>query len=218
MDTHSPTVTVNAGFRDEARTMSGLSPVARMERPMRVFRNASSSTPARTVTEAASSNSYQSPPMPLSRRRVKIVLPPSRLWLAFQPIAIRLTVYRPVLVTMPARMEGIPKRVCKKAVTNPAQLPASMAAGMARIGCPPAASVTETAAPRTKQPSVVISAMFKIRKLRNRAMATKAYKKPSSRAVCVIISKRMRSFHAAAPGSRPGERGGEFDWISPWWC
>ena len=49
------------------------------------------------------------------------------------------------------------------------------------------------------------------------AMATKAYKKPSSRAVCVIISKRMRSFHAAAPGSRPGERGGEFDWISPWW-
>ena len=53
--------------------------------------------------------------------------------------------------------------------------------------------------------------MFKIRKLRNRAMATKAYKKPSSRAVCVIISKRMRSFHAAAPGSRPGERSGEFD-------
>ena len=43
-------MTVNAGFRDEARTMSGLSPVARMERPMRVFRNASSSTPARMVT------------------------------------------------------------------------------------------------------------------------------------------------------------------------
>ena len=88
---------------------------------------------------------------------------PSRLWLERQPMAIRLTVYRPVLVTMPARMEGTPRRVCRKAVTNPAQAPASMAAGMARMGCPAAATLTDTAAPSTKQPSVVRSAMSSTR-------------------------------------------------------
>ena len=101
--------------------------------------------------------------MPVSRSMVKTVLPPSRLWLAFQPMAIRFTVYRPVLVTMPARMEGTPSFVCKKAVTNPAQAPAAIAAGMARMGCPAAVRATDTAAPRTKQPSVVRSAISRIR-------------------------------------------------------
>ena len=36
-------------------------------------------------------------------------------------------------------------------------------------------------------------------------MATSAYKKPSSSAVCVIISKRKHSFQTAAPGAEPGE-------------
>ena len=92
-----------------------------------------------------------------------MVLPPSRLWLDFQPMAIRFTVYSPVLVTMPARMEGTPSLVCKKAVAKPAQAPASMAAGMAKIGCPAAVRETDTAAPSTKQPSVVISAISRIR-------------------------------------------------------
>ena len=89
---HRPTVIVNDGFRDEARTMSGLSPVARMERPMRVPRNSTSRRPARIVTNAASSSSYHSLPMPVSRSSVKTVLPPSKLWLDFQPMAIRFTV------------------------------------------------------------------------------------------------------------------------------
>lgn len=87
----------------------------------------------------------------------------SRDWLAFQPMAMRFTVYSPVLVTMPARMEGTPSLVWRKAVTNPAQAPASMAAGMARKGCPAAVRVTDTAQPRTKQPSVVRSAMSSTR-------------------------------------------------------
>ena len=89
---HRPIVIVNDGFSDEARTMSGLSPVARMERPMRVPRNSTSRRPARIVTNAASSSSYHSPPMPVSRSIVKTVLPPSKLWLDFQPIAIKLMV------------------------------------------------------------------------------------------------------------------------------
>lgn len=36
--------------------------------------------------------------------------------------------------------------VWRKAVTNPAQAPASMAAGMARKGCPAAVRVTDTGA------------------------------------------------------------------------
>ena len=38
---------------DDARTMSGLSPVARMDRPNRVPRNAMSSAQTTTVTSAA---------------------------------------------------------------------------------------------------------------------------------------------------------------------
>ena len=78
-------------------------------------------------------------------------------------MAIRLTVYSPVLVMMPARMEGTPRRVCKKAVTKPAQAPAAIAAGMARMGWPAAVSVTDTAAPSTKLPSVVKSAISRMR-------------------------------------------------------
>ena len=64
---------------------------------------------------------------------------------------------------MPARMEGTPSLVWRKAVTPPAQAPASMARGMPRMGRPAAAAVTDTAAPRTKQPSVVRSAMSRMR-------------------------------------------------------
>ena len=56
----------------------------------------------------------------------------------------------------------------------------------ARNGCPAAAIVTDTAVPRTKQPSVVISAMSSMRKLKNSAIGTSAYRNPSSRAVCKI--------------------------------
>ena len=48
-----PTVMVNAVLMDDARTMSGLSPVARMDRPIRVPRNAMSSAQTTTVTSAA---------------------------------------------------------------------------------------------------------------------------------------------------------------------
>ena len=134
--------------------MSRLSPVARMLRPSRVPRKATSSTPASTVIPPERRMGFQSPPMPVARKRVKMVSCLSRDWLA---------VYSPVLVTMPARMEGTPSLVWRKAVTNPAQAPASMAAGMASKGCPAAVRVTDTAQPRTKQPSVVRSAMSSTR-------------------------------------------------------
>ena len=192
---HSPTVMVKLGLMEEARTISALSPVARMLRPRRVPRNSTSSTPAATVMAADRRMSPHAPPTPVCSNREKMVSCFSRDWLAFQPIAIRLTVYNPVLVTMPARMAGTPSLVWRKAVINPAQAPASMAAGMARKGWPAAVTDTDTAQPRMKQPSVVRSAMSSTRKLRNRAIATRAYWKPSSRAVWVTKSiSGTRSF------------------------
>ena len=91
-----------------------------------------------------------------------------------KPMAARFTVYKPVLVMMPARIEGTAKRVCRKAVMKPAAAPASMASGSPRKGWPATAAVAETAQPRVKAPSVVISAMLSTRKLKNSAMATSA--------------------------------------------
>lgn len=138
---------------------------------------------------------------------VKTVLPPSRLWLAFQPIAIRLTVYRPVLVTMPARMEGIPRRVCKKAVTNPAQLPAQHGGRNGQDRVSPGGQRDRDRRPKDKTTVGGHIGDVQDPEAQKQGHGHKAYKKPSSRAVCVIISKRMRSFHAAAPGSRPGGAG-----------
>ena len=50
---HRPTVTVKAVLMELARTMSGLSPVARMERPSRVPRNAMSKAQTIAVMNAA---------------------------------------------------------------------------------------------------------------------------------------------------------------------
>ena len=46
----------------------------------------------------------------------------------------RFTVYSPVLVMMPARMEGHCQPVCRNAVTKPAAAPASMASGSPKMG------------------------------------------------------------------------------------
>ena len=56
LEMQRPTVMVNAVLMEDARTMSGLSPVARMDRPIRVPRNRMSSTQTTTVTRAATSN------------------------------------------------------------------------------------------------------------------------------------------------------------------
>ena len=83
---------VTVGLTEEARTMSMLSPVARMERPSRVPRNSTSNTPARITTAPASSASYHCPPIPVCWNRVKMVAVFRRLTLALHFITIRLMV------------------------------------------------------------------------------------------------------------------------------
>ena len=61
----------------------------------------------------------------------------------------------------------------KAAAMKPAAAPDSMATGSARKGCPASATVADTAQPSVKLPSVVMSAMFRMRKLRNSASATR---------------------------------------------
>ena len=77
---------------EEARTMSLLSPVARMERPSRVPRKRTRMAPMRMVMPAERRMAYQLPPMPVFRKREKMVSCLRRLALDFQPMAIRLTV------------------------------------------------------------------------------------------------------------------------------
>ena len=163
--------------------MSALSPVARMLSPIRVPRNHTRKSPAMIVIPAARMSLYHAPPIPVSFIMVNNVLCFKRLTLELHPMTIRFTVQRPVFVTIPARIDGTPSLVCKNAVTNPAQDPAAIAARIARNGCPAAATVTDTAAPRTNPLSVVRSAISRIRQLKKRAIATNAYIKPSSRAV-----------------------------------
>ena len=53
LEMHSPTVTVKAVLIELARTISGLSPVARMDSPSRVRRNSTSTAAARRASTAA---------------------------------------------------------------------------------------------------------------------------------------------------------------------
>ena len=125
LETARPMVMVRPVLMEEARTMSGLSPVARMERPRRVFRNRISSTATIRVMRMAGM-------IFMPGRAEKMVVAFSRFTLEEKPMTARLTVYRPVLVMMPARIDGTPHLVCSSAVMIPAQEPASMAAGSAR--------------------------------------------------------------------------------------
>ena len=147
---------------EEARTISALSPVARMDRPSRVVRNSRSASAAIRVMNTATASLYQLPitGSSTSLARVKMVVHLNRFRLLVKPMAIRLMVYRPVFTMMPARMLSTPRRVCRKAVTKPEHTPAAMAANNPRNGCPARATVEPTAQPRMKQLSVERSAMF----------------------------------------------------------
>lgn len=67
-----------------------------------------------------------------------------------KPITARLTVYSPVLVMMPARIDGTPRRVCKVAVTKPEAAPAAIAKNRPSTGCPDTAAVARDRAPQGK--------------------------------------------------------------------
>ena len=64
--THRPTVMVKLGLMEEARTMSALSPVARMDRPSRVPRKRTSRAHRARTMMAVTASSYQLPAKPAS--------------------------------------------------------------------------------------------------------------------------------------------------------
>ena len=70
---HRPTVMVKTGLMEEARTISVLSPVARMDSPSRVPRNSTSSTQTASTTTEATSSLCQLPAKPVSLTREKMV-------------------------------------------------------------------------------------------------------------------------------------------------
>ena len=64
--THRPTVMVKVGLMEDARTISALSPVARMDRPSRVPRKSTSSAHTASTSSAVTASSYQLPAKPAS--------------------------------------------------------------------------------------------------------------------------------------------------------
>ena len=171
--THRPTVIVKIGLIEEARTINGLSPVARMDNPSRVPRNRISTIATITMIIRIAIISYQLPPM-ASFAIVKIVLLANRLMVEENPMTAILMVYNPVFTIIPARIDSTPRRVCRNAVTNPDATPAPIAASSPRNGCPCKVTIAQTAQPRVKQPSVERSAIFKIENDTNSASATSA--------------------------------------------
>ena len=116
---HSPTVMVKAGSMEEALTMSRLSPVARMDRPIWVLRKRAIAAPAARVMAAQTIILLQPGPS-RAAARVNTVSALSRGRSARLPMVHRLLVYRPVMVTMPARRAVTFIRVGRKAVTKAA--------------------------------------------------------------------------------------------------
>ena len=90
----SPTVMVKAGFTEDALIMSGLSPVARMESPRRVFRNSASSPAAANTITSATTSLYQPPSTPprVSFAMEKILSHLKMLKVDEKPITARFTV------------------------------------------------------------------------------------------------------------------------------
>ena len=94
-------------------------------------------THARAMTAAVSTSLYQPPVKAsavLASEKTVSVLTSERV--DEKPMTARLMVYRPVFTMMPAMMLSTPRRVCKKAVTNPEHTPAAIAATSARKGWP----------------------------------------------------------------------------------
>ena len=138
----SPTVVVKAGLMEEAETMSLLSPVARMDRPSWVPRKAVRPPPTTSTTARASARVPNCLPSSPSAQ-VNTVSALSRGRFCRPPMTMRLMEYRPVMVTIPARMGCTLHLVCKKAVTPPAIAPARMAAASPSTGWPSVVSMAE---------------------------------------------------------------------------
>lgn len=145
--------------------MSGLLPVARMARPMRVRRNSvKSNTISTTAASTVSSLYCPASGVPasavfMSENTVCVLL---RLRSDAPSIMAMLMEYSAVLTMIPASRLLTPMRVCKTDTTSPDTSPAPIAAKTASTGWPAMAVTAPVTAPSVKQPSVDRSQTFSI--------------------------------------------------------
>ena len=147
---HRPITVITAGLIDDARTISGLSPVARIASPSLVRRNTVSAAMTRATAITATASLYcpeSSVPFSSSFAEVKTVCVLFIFSRAVLPINAILTEYSPVFTMMPDSRLLIPILVWRNAVTKPDSMPAPMAAGIARYGCPAIATTAPVTAP-----------------------------------------------------------------------
>ena len=102
--TQRPIVIISPVLILDALTISGLSPVARMESPSLVFKNHASITPTIITNTAATMSLYQVPPM-WSFAHENTVSQEKRLRLDANPMTAILIVYSPVFTIIPAKID-----------------------------------------------------------------------------------------------------------------
>ena len=179
--------------------MSSFEPAARMHRPPTVWKNSVTSTTITAVTRPTAGALPPSTSKNLGASSSDTFGPPS---------TVIFTVYRPLIVRMPARMGWILQCVCKNPVTTPAAAPASAPASKPANGCAAAHSTVETAMPNVNEPSTVRSGRFRMRNVMYTPTASSAYSRPSSaesrKKFMVYLSPFLRRLSRRSPlPSRP---------------
>ena len=109
--THRPTMVVKAGLMEEERTMSGLSPVARIARPSLVRRNSARNATTNATAITATKSLYCSARNVPSSRALALVNTVSVLFMFSRedpPITAMLMEYSPVLTMMPESRLSMP--------------------------------------------------------------------------------------------------------------
>ena len=135
--TQSPIIVVNAGLTDEERTISGLSPVALIASPRRVFRKSPSSTAtAATAIRATKSLDCLATGVPLTSAAILVNTVSVLFILSIdEPLMTAIFIeYSPVLTIIPANRLLMPILVWSIAVTKPEAIPAAIAANIDRYG------------------------------------------------------------------------------------
>ena len=102
--TQSPIVIISLVLMLEALTISGLSPVARMESPSLVFKKKEISTPTMITISAATISLYHVPPIAVFAQ-VKTDSQLNKFMLEANPITAILIVYNTVFTMIPAKMD-----------------------------------------------------------------------------------------------------------------
>ena len=165
LESISPTVTVTRVSIPWALAMRRLAPVARRQEPYSVPKNQYRMPMSTANVTTAGIRGLRADSSFTNRwDTTRLYLSTEMGWLDLLPMIRRFTEYRASWVRMPARMAGMPQRVCSRPVTMPASMPTRNAHSRAIQGLQPERmSIMHAAPPVARLPSTVRSATSRMR-------------------------------------------------------